>query len=118
MSTTAGCGRRAVGALVTVAAMLKPLAGTITVSSPSIENADMREAAEATSSRAISSVCAGTLSRTKRPFGSIHRFVVSSPLGFLKVSVNRLAVKARFGVSIRSSATAMTTIGISACGAM
>jgi hypothetical protein len=118
MSTTAGSLPLAVGAFVTVAAMLKPLAGTRTVSSPSTEKADMREAAEATSSRAISRVCDGTLSRTKLPPASVHRLTASSPFGFRKVSEKRFEVKVRCGVSIRSSATAVTTMGISACGAM
>ena len=47
----------------------------------------MREAAEATSSRATSRVCAGTLRRTKAAeAASAHRLAIRSPPGFLNVS--------------------------------
>jgi len=87
MSTTAGCGARPVDGSVTVPARLKPLAPMRTDSSPGSENAEMRDAAEATSSRAISSVCAGTLSRTKAPLVSVHRLAVTSAPGLRNVSV-------------------------------
>ena len=66
--------------------MLKPLAAIRTDSSPGIENAVIRDAAEATSSRATSSDCDGTLSRTRRPAASAHSVSCRSPPGFFIAS--------------------------------
>ncbi len=74
----------AVAGFAKLAAMPKPLAGIRTLSSPGIENAVVRVAADAMSSRAISSACAGTLSRSSAPAASVQTFSWMSepPWGF------------------------------------
>ena len=85
---TAGSGVVTPGGLVMVAAMLNPMLGIITLSSPGIENAAVRAAADAMSSRAISIICVGMLRRSSPPSGSAHRFINISPAGggLLRVS--------------------------------
>ena len=78
MRINAGSGPVAVAGLATLAAMPKPLTRECArLSSPGIENDVVRVAADATSSRAMSSICAGTLMRSSAPEASIHTFTRS-----------------------------------------
>ena len=55
--------------------------GIVTLSSPGFEKVEVREAADAMSSRAISTCCAGMFIRNSRPSGSAHRLTARSPAG-------------------------------------
>ena len=77
---TAGSGLSDFG-LVMLAARLKPMLGICTLSSPGSENAAVRDAADAMSSRAISTVCAGMFMRSSRPSVSAHMLTARSPVG-------------------------------------
>src|SRR5688500_8489993 len=106
--------------LVIVPARLKPMLGICTLSSPGIENADVRDAADAMSSRAISIICVGMFNRSRPPSASAHRLTARSPAGggLLNVNPYLVALMTPFGVSMRSGAADMTRIVISACGAI
>ena len=65
-----------------------------TLSSPGIENAAVRDAADAMSSRAISIICVGMFKRSRPPSASAHRLTARSPAGggLLNVSAYRVAL--------------------------
>src|SRR5690348_3595488 len=81
MRMTAGEGVDAPCGLVIVAAMLKPSAGIVTGSSPGTEKAEVRDAAEAISSRAMSIICVGMFKRSSVPLVSVQRLIGRSPDG-------------------------------------
>ena len=78
---TAGSGPLARAGLATLAARPNPVAGMRTLSSPGTENDVVRVAADAMSSRATSSVCAGTLMRSSAPFASAQTLTRMSAAG-------------------------------------
>ena len=99
VSTTAGSGVwQAAAGFDSVPASEKPFAGIRTRSSFGREMTTCLEATDAMSSRATSRLCAGTVSRSSRPFSSPQILMSSGRFGVLIVTCVRFAAISRADV--------------------